>query len=108
MGKTLWARSLGEHAYHGGLFCIDEPTDVNYAIFDDISGGLAYFHGYKSWLGHQRYFYATDKYRAKKLIEWGKPAIYISNNDPREDNGADREWLDANCIFIEINSKIIN
>ena len=33
----MWARSLGRHAYFGGLFCLDEPTeDVDYAVFDDM------------------------------------------------------------------------
>ena len=72
LGKTLWARSLGSHAYFGGLFCLDESvTDVDYAVFDDMQGGLEFFHGYKFWLGCQSQFYATDKYKGKKLIDWG-------------------------------------
>jgi len=106
MGKTIWARSLGKHAYHGNMFCIDEPTNVDYAIFDDL-GGIQFFPSYKSWLGHQRMFYATDKYRAKRLIDWGKPAIYIANNDPRDEHAADRDWLDANCLTICIDKKIV-
>lgn len=100
-GKTMWARSLGRHIYFGGLFNLDQVTDltVEYAIFDDINGGLEFFHSYKSWLGHQAEFTCTDKYRGKKQITWGKPAIYLSNNDPRDDKGADRTWLEANCDF---------
>jgi len=109
VGKTIWARSIGKHAYFGGLFSLDEPIDdVEYAIFDDIQGGLEYFHSYKFWLGHQNEFYATDKYRSKKLIKWGKPSIYISNNDPREDKGCDIEWINANCKFIYINEPIFH
>jgi len=108
MGKTLWARSLGNHAYFGGLFSLDEPLDdVKYAVFDDMQGGLEYFHSYKFWLGCQHQFYATDKYKGKKLIQWGKPSIYLSNIDPRADKGADVEWLEANCIFIYLGSSII-
>lgn len=108
MGKTVWARSIGAHAYFGGLFSLDEnTTTAEYAVFDDMQGGLSYFHGYKFWLGHQQQFYATDKYKGKKLITWGKPAIYISNTDPRDDHGADKEWLEGNCIFININQKIV-
>lgn len=107
LGKTMWARSLGTHAYFGGLFCLDEfKEDVDYAVFDDMQGGLEFFHAYKFWLGHQQSFYATDKYRGKKLITWGKPAIWCSNTDPRADKGADAEWLDENCTFIFINSKL--
>ena len=62
VGKTVWARSLGNHAYFGGLFSIDEDLkDVEYAVFDDMLGGLEYWHSYKFWLGAQKQFYATDK-----------------------------------------------
>lgn len=97
----MWARSLGRHAYFGGMFSIDEPiTDVEYAVFDDMAGGIEFFRTYKFWLGHQQQFYVTDKYRGKQLVYWGKPAIYLSNDDPREDKGADRVWLEANCLFV--------
>jgi len=108
MGKTLWARSHGPHAYFGGLFSLDESvTDVKYAVFDDINGGIPFFPQYKWWLGHQKQFYATDKYKHKQLIEWGRPAIWVSNNDPREENGADYEWLNANCQFVYVNSSLL-
>lgn len=104
LGKTLWARSLSKHAYFGGLFSLDEPLDgVEHAIFDDINGGLEFFHNYKSWLGGQKEFYATDKYRHKKLITWGKPCIWIANENPRYNKGVDVEWLEGNCVFIEVN-----
>lgn len=108
MGKTVWARSLRqEHTYFGGLFCLDEfEEDVHYAVFDDIQGGLEFFHAYKFWLGHQQSFFATDKYRGKKLITWGKPAIWCSNTDPRMDKNADADWLDANCTFVFIDSPL--
>ena len=39
MGKPVWARSLGRHAYFGGLFSMDEDIDgAEYAIFDDFGG----------------------------------------------------------------------
>lgn len=108
MGKTLWARSLGNHAYFGGLFSLDEPIDdVDYAVFDDMQGGLEFFHSYKFWLGNQKQFYATDKYKSKKLVHWGKPAIYLSNSDPREDKGCDIAWLEANCVIVHIRDFIV-
>lgn len=109
LGKTLWARSLGTHAYFGGLFSLDEPIDdVEYAVFDDLQGGLEFFHAYKFWLGAQAQFYATDKYRHKKLIHWGRPSIYISNSDPRLDKNADIPWLEGNCLFVYIPESIIH
>lgn len=108
MGKTVWARSLRqEHTYYGGLFCLDEYNeDADYAVFDDIQGGLEFFHAYKFWLGHQAEFFATDKYKGKKLIKWGKPSIWCSNTDPRMDKGADVDWLDANCTFVFIDEPL--
>lgn len=106
-GKTLWARSLGRHAYFGGLFCLDESVDdVDYAIFDDMQGGLSFFHAYKFWLGCQSQFYATDKYKGKKLIHWGRPSIYISNTNPFGDNGVDVDWLEGNCDVVMVDEPI--
>ncbi len=108
LGKTLWARSHGPHAYFGGLFSLDEPIDgVHYAVFDDINGGIPFFPQYKWWLGHQQQFYATDKYRHKQLVNWGRPAIWVANNDPRGETGADYDWLNANCQFVYIDEPII-
>jgi len=106
LGKTLWARSLGSHAYFGGLFSMEESLDADYAIFDDMQGGLEFFHAYKFWLGAQAQFYVTDKYKGKQLVNWGKPSIYLHNRDPREDKGADIEWLEGNCVFVFITTPI--
>lgn len=108
LGKTLWARSLGRHAYFGGLFSLDEDvSDVDYAVFDDMQGGIKFFHSYKFWLGAQSQFYATDKYKGKRLIDWGKPSIYISNNNPLEDEGVDHDWMLGNCDFVEITESLL-
>lgn len=85
---------------------MDEGLDVDYAIFDDMQGGLEFWHSYKFWLGAQTQFYVTDKYKGKQLVNWGKPCIYLHNKDPREDKGADVDWLEGNCIFVFINSAI--
>lgn len=86
---------------------MDESIDdVEYAVFDDMQGGLEFFHSYKFWLGSQQEFYVTDKYKGKKLVKWGKPCIYVSNGDPRHDKGADIHWLEGNCIFVELRSAI--
>nr|QVW56518.2 MAG: replication-associated protein [Gemykibivirus] len=107
LGKTLWARSLGRHAYFGGLFSLDESVkDVDYAVFDDMQGGLDFFHSYKFWLGCQYQFYATDKYKGKKLVTWGRPSIYLCNYDPRQDKLADVNWLEGNCVFIYVGEKL--
>lgn len=107
-GKTLWARSLGNHAYFGGLFSLEEfeyDENVDYAVFDDIQGGFKYFPGYKSWLGQQTEFYSTDRYRKKKHIKWGKPCIWIMNENPYEQD-VDIDWLEKNCIIQKIEHKL--
>lgn len=111
-GKTLWARSLGTHIYNVGLVsgaeCIKgESDDVEYAIFDDIRGGMKFFHGFKEWLGGQLWVSVKMLYRDPKLMKWGKPSIWISNEDPRTDMTAqDIEWLEGNCTFIEVKETI--
>ncbi|QFR55624.1 replication-associated protein [Agrotis ipsilon-associated genomovirus] len=108
LGKTLWARALGSHAYFGGLFSLDEDvTDVDYAIFDDMQGGIKFFHAYKFWLGAQTQFWATDKYKGKRLIHWGKPSIYIANGNPLCDEGVDYDWMVGNCDFVEVTTSLL-
>ena len=79
--------------------------ESEYAVFDDISGGLRAF-DYKAWLGGQLHFTITDKYMKKKTISWGKPCIYISNDDPFMDRGIDIDWLTANTICVNIDSRM--
>nr|QJB18546.1 MAG: replication-associated protein [Genomoviridae sp.] len=108
MGKTIWARSLGRHAYFGGLFSMDEDVDgAEYAIFDDF-GGIKFLPSYKFWLGHQKEFYVTDKYKGKKLVHWARPSIWLSNSDPRDELGVDTDWLNANCDFVYLDSPIVS
>lgn len=124
-GKTSWARSLGQHVFFGELFSgamADMITpDVKYAVFDDIRGGITFFHGWKAWLGCQAEFNNKALYKDPSPIKWGRPSIWCSNKDPREEmchyvfgeryfhkgySQEDIDWLEANCIFVEINSPI--
>lgn len=109
-GKTLWARSLGTHAYCIGLVSgaeLKSADMVDYAIFDDIRGGFKMFPSFKEWLGCQAHVSVKCLYRDPILVRWGKPAIWINNRDPREElDGCDTEWMEANCIFIEIGTAI--
>lgn len=85
-GKTEWARSLGRHMYFNGYFNLDLWDDeAEYAIFDDfdVDGKKLeeYFRSWKCWFGAQKEFNITDKYKRKMNVKWGKPIIYISNNE---------------------------
>lgn len=111
-GKTLWARSLGTHVYSVGMVSGSElkkasNDDVKYAVFDDIRGGIKFFPAFKEWLGAQTYVTVKELYREPKLVRWGKPSIWISNDDPRHVMDAgDVSWLNSNCIFVEVSSPI--
>lgn len=109
-GKTCWARSLGNHLYFCGLFSAAEAAkaeEADYAIFDDLQGGIKFFHGFKNWLGAQHQFQIKQLYKDPQLITWGKPCVWLSNTDPRHDmNEADIDWMEGNCIFVEITTPL--
>lgn len=111
-GKTLWARSLGSHIYCVGLVSGTEcmkATEADYAVFDDIRGGIKFFPSFKEWLGCQAYVTVKCLYREPSLVKWGKPSIWLSNTDPRDEmQNADIEWMNKNCIFVEVNSPIFH
>jgi len=111
-GKTLWARSLGPHIYCVGLVSGDEcmkAQDAEYAVFDDIRGGIKFFPSFKEWLGCQAWVTVKCLYREPKLVKWGKPSIWLSNTDPRDHmENSDIDWMNKNCIFVEVNSAIFH
>lgn len=78
--------------------------DAQYAIFDDMQGGMGFVHGYKNWLGCQWSFQVKRLYKDPALITWGKPCIWLCNNkeDPRLVESVDQEWLAENCIFVDL------
>jgi hypothetical protein len=116
LGKTVWARSLGTHYYCAGLWDMSRfDESVDYAIFDDMVGGLrAGYFAYKDWLGGQFEFTVQDKYKGKRQIKWGKPAIFITNVDPRLEmqpyNKAaiEWDWLEENAVFYEVRDTIFH
>lgn len=107
-GKSLWARSLGKHAYFPGLFMLDDLDEsCTYAIFDDIAEGFKGVPCIKYWFGGQKEFVLTDKYRSKRRVKWGKPSIYLSNDNPLDSvSPEDREWLQRNCTIVDATSYV--
>nr|QCQ85240.1 replication-associated protein [Finch associated genomovirus 5] len=109
-GKTLWARSLGAHIYCVGLVSGDEcmkAPNVDYAIFDDIRGGMKFFPSFKEWLGAQAWVTVKRLYKEPALTKWGKPSIWLGNSDPRVDmSHEDVQWMEDNCTFIECDEAI--
>jgi len=84
-----------------------KATEADYAVFDDIRGGIKFFPSFKEWLGCQAYVTVKCLYREPALVKWGKPSVWLSNTDPRDEmSNADIEWMNKNCIFVEVNEAI--
>lgn len=111
LGKTIWARSLGKHIYCCMQFNVDDVRaglqEAQYAIFDDIQGNFQFFPSYKGWLGAQHQFTVTDKYKGKTTITWGRPSIWLTNDDPEEVGHVDLNWLRKNCVIVKITESIV-
>lgn len=110
LGKTLWARSLGPHIYCCLQFNVDDVRgnleEAQYAVFDDMQGGFKFFPAYKGWLGAQKSFTVTDKYKGKTTIEWGRPTIWLMNESPSSCTDVDYDWLMGNCYIAHIGEPI--
>lgn len=126
LGKTLWARSLGPHVYIVGIMSgatlLRDMPEAEYAVFDDMRGGIGMFPSFKEWLGAQQVVSVKKLYRDPVQVQWGKPCIWLSNHDPRQQLMADItdrtargrideidndiRWLEANCIFVELTEPI--
>lgn len=75
--------------------------EAKYAIFDDWQDWNK-FYNYKQFLGAQKEFTVTDKYRKKRSVRWGRPCIVLSNSDPNYGTTWDLEWTLGNTIKIDI------
>ena len=110
LGKTLWARSLGEHIYCCLQFNVEDVRakvdTAKYAVFDDMQGGFKFFPSYKGWLGAQATFTVTDKYKGKTTITWGRPSIWLMNDDPTTCAEVDYDWLMGNCFIVRLTEPI--
>lgn len=101
-GKTEWARSLGNHWYCGGLFNLENlKEDATYGVLDDIPVEL-FKYQYKQFIGCQKNFTVSDKYKRKQNFKWGKPVIYLCNNKEYEkmETEWDMEWIRGNSEIV--------
>lgn len=113
LGKSDFARNLGPHINWRKDFDLGNLLEIgveniDYAIWDDIGWNNAALAGdsYKAWLGGQEDFSCTDKYKGKRTIEWAKPCIYLTNNDPFKGlRPADANWLLGNCFLVDVGEK---
>lgn len=101
LGKTSLARSLGKHWYITTVWHLDELSDeCSYGVIDevDISWESSFKKYYKTILGCQKDTSFTDKYRAKKKLNFGMPVIACSNELPVF-TSSERDWLNMNVTF---------
>jgi len=110
LGKTEWARSLGRHMYFNGSFNLDDwDADATYIVWDDFDWKWLPYR--KQFVGAQRQFVVSDKYRKKRSITWGKPSIFVWNddNDPwRSFTTRELEWYQANTIRVILTEPLFN
>ncbi|AJD07460.1 replication-associated protein [Odonata associated gemycircularvirus 1] len=99
--------------WYADVFLVDlvlgvhESTPRQVCYFDDIRGGIKFFPAFKEWLGGQQTVSVKRLYRDPKLVRWGKPSIWISNDDPRHSmEPSDISWMEANARFIEVREAI--
>lgn len=113
VGKTTWARSLGQHVYFMGMMtgevALRDMPNAGYAVLDDMRGGMEFFPSWKEWMGCQQVITVKKLYRDPVQVTWGKPCIWLSNTDPRTQlkSQEDVQWLEANCKFVEMSESII-
>lgn len=110
-GKTEWAKTLGKFIHMEQIFNLDNMrTDESYRfiVLDDLDWSSFPF--WKAFLGCQRRFTLSDKYRQKVNIRnWGKPCIVLCNedNNPRLNLGKSAgNWLSSNCLEIFLDERL--
>lgn len=93
-----------------GEVALRDMQDAHYAILDDMRGGISFFPSWKEWLGCQQVITIKKLYRDPVQIKWGRPTIWLSNTDPRQQLSSqeDIHWLEANCQFVAMYDSIIS
>lgn len=84
----------------------DFNSSSTYCVLDDLN--IKFFPNWKPFLGCQKQFTITDKYRSKRTVKnWGKPTIWLCNPgyspmDSDELTSADKNWIRDNCDIVDI------
>lgn len=115
LGKTQWARSLGEHIYIANMWDLSALDGLpgtfwtnGYIIFDDIDWDSIKSSA-KSWFGAQRDFSVSDKYRRKRRIPGGIPCIFLVNPDSFVGDLLDfslGNWGQQNITIVTLQNKL--
>ncbi|QNI80847.1 replication associated protein [Vochisia rufa associated gemykibivirus] len=108
MGKSILARSLGKYCNMAGRMNLQHfDNDCDYMILDDLPKGFRDFPHYKLWFQGAPQVNCSDKYMSAKSITWGRPCIWLSNQDPKTDRSVEYEWLQGNCVIVHVNTPIV-
>lgn len=109
-GKTVWARSLGDHCYWNTMYNLDDliKPNIDYIVMDDIPYDR--FPAFKGFVGAQQTFTMTDRYRKKHTIQWnGRPCIICINKDMEYENHLNQDelrWFRDNTVKIHVQNKL--
>lgn len=106
-GKTQWARSLGSHIYFNGccLFATADWRSAKYLIVDDVE--WEFFKCKKQLLGGQLTFNTSEKYKPIFNVTFGKPVIYLCNDDPRDKmTGQEEFYYKENITYVDLTEKL--
>lgn len=114
-GKTEYCRSITpSHGYMSGEWNPDEiPQNCDNMIFDDIPmSELIPRMRWKHFFGLQKEFNVTGKYRgSRKIVRSWKAFIYLTNTDPRQEEGVNEamvDYININCDTITLENKLYN
>nr|ALU33569.1 AC1 [Tomato yellow leaf curl Thailand virus] len=111
-GKTMWARSLGQHNYLWGHLDLSPKVyknDAWYNVIDDVDPH--YLKPFKEFRGAQRDWQSNPKYGKPVQIKGGIPPIFPWNQGPNssykefldeEKNTALKNWTLKNAIFVTL------
>lgn len=115
LGKTQFARSLGDHAYIANIWDLSafdgKPSSFwqhGYVVFDDIDWDSLKSSA-KSWFGAQTDFSVSDKYRRKRRLPGGIPCIFLCNPDAYCGDFYTfiiSDWGKANIDVIQVHNKL--
>jgi len=82
-------------------------TSAIYLVLDDIE--YQYIPAKKPLFGSQKVFSSTDKYKRKVELQWGKPCIYLCNEEnyfiPTL-NITEQDWFKENTHVVKIYNKL--
>lgn len=86
--------------YFNHLFNLsDWDANAKYIVFDDF--GWEFLPAKKCFIGAQKEFTISDKYRKKKTVKFGKPCIILTNDLPSLS-----EWEQANTVTVQLQNKL--